>query len=101
MKRIVAIAVAAIAVAGSAQAQSHYDWRSGNSYNVQRNFDGSTTVRGYNIQNGTNWNITQQQNGRYNGWTSKGGYFNGDHNTGYHNGNGRTCFGKGYARTCN
>lgn len=75
---------------------SGYDWPSGNSYQVQRNFD-STTVNGFNSRTGSTWRLQQRDSGSYSGTDANGNYFFGNHNTGsYTNlGTGRTCFGKG------
>jgi hypothetical protein len=44
-----------------------YDPRSGNSYNWYQQSDGSTNVRGSNLNTGSQWNTTIKPNGDQNG----------------------------------
>jgi hypothetical protein len=74
---------AALLVAGltlpltaDAQSGSAHDWRSGNSYNWSRQFDGSTRVQGFNTRTGTNWNTTIQPNGDMRGLDGRGNLWN-------------------------
>lgn len=95
-------AILTILLATNVMAYSSYDHRTGNRYYVTENFDGSTTVRGYNYRTGASWRQTTDRSGNYRGVDSSGNYYRGNQNTGrYHNsGTGKTCYGKGFARTC-
>lgn len=94
-------------LAGSAFAQwqsgSMYDWRSGNSYTWNKAFDGTTNLRGFNVQNGTHWNTTIQPNGDMHGLDGKNNYWTYHQGTGFYQnfGTGQICTGQGYARQCN
>src|SRR5262249_51610446 len=80
---------------------STYDWQSGNSYRWHQNFDGSTTVKGNNFQNGTMWNQTIMPNGDQRGMDSRGNFWRYNNSTGtYWNTDGTMCIGKGAARSC-
>lgn len=106
MKRLVmtaALVVAATVTPAAAQQYgSTYDWRSGNFYSWSPNGSGGTSVRGMNIQNGTNWNTNIKPDGSMSGFDGGGNYWQYNSNTGYYNnlGTGRTCVGKGLGRTC-
>ena len=92
---------AGLNAAAAQSSGSSYDWRSGNSYNWNRNYDGSTTVRGFNSQTGSMWNNTIQRNGDQRGMDSHGNLWNYNAATGsYMNSNGHGCIGQGYARSC-
>lgn len=82
---------------------STYDWRSGNQYYWNRDSSGQTNVRGFNFQNGSQWNTTIQRNGNMRGMDSGGNMWQYNNSTGFYQnfGTGRTCVGKGYARVCN
>lgn len=101
LRKIIAL-TAFLALTGTVNAQSHYDWRTGNSYNVNRSGN-TTTINGMNMRTGGMWNIRQNNNGSYSGRDARGNYFQGNHRTGnYTNfGTGKTCFGKGATRFCN
>jgi len=99
MKKL--LLILSLAVSTITFAYGSYDWKSGNSYNVN-SYGSTTTVNGYNAKTGSTWSQTQNSNGSYNGRDKKGGYYNGNNNTGYYHNSrtGKTCYGKGYARTC-
>lgn len=94
--------LALVPAVASAQSRTHYDWRTGNSYRTTPNYDGSSTVRGFNTQTGSTWNTRVQPNGNMRGTDSRGNQWNYNARSGsYVNSNGTTCFGKGYGRVCN
>jgi hypothetical protein len=81
---------------------SSYDWRSGNSYRWRKNYDGSTTVNGSNLQTGSTWRTQIKPDGSmrgtdsdYNSWT-----YNPRSKTYMNYGTGQICTGEGYARVC-
>jgi hypothetical protein len=77
------------------------DPQSGNTYSWYKNYDGSTTVNGSKLQNGSIWNQRIERDGRQSGMDSKGNLWNYDAKTGsYINTDGTVCVGTGYARTC-
>ncbi|MBL8773893.1 MAG: hypothetical protein JNK30_21075 [Phenylobacterium sp.] len=79
-----------------------YDYQSGNSYSWRRNSDGSTTVNGTNLQNGTMWNSRIKPNGDQSGTDSQGNFWNYNARSGsYMSSDGTVCIGKGALRTCN
>jgi hypothetical protein len=81
---------------------STYDAQSGNRYNWNRNFDGSTNVRGFNTNTGSMWNTTIQPNGDQRGLDSQGNSWQYNNRSGtYLNTDGTMCVGKGLARICN
>jgi len=98
------VALAVLILVSPALAQqfgSTYDWRSGNSYQWNHNGDGSTNVRGFNMNTGSQWNTTIQPNGNMRGSDSGGNFWNYNSTTGtYWNSNGTMCTGKGALRTC-
>jgi len=81
---------------------SSYDWKSGNSYTITRNYDGTVTVNGLNVRTGSTWRTTIDSSGNmrgtdknFNPWSyssSTGTYIN--------YGTGKVCVGQGAARTC-
>lgn len=84
-------------------AESNYDWTTGNSYNTQRNFDGSTTTRGMNWNTGSTWTTTTSPNGNMRGTDSRGNAWNYNSGTGsyFNYGTGKSCYGVGAYRACN
>src|SRR5262245_50701343 len=77
---------------------SNYDWRNGNMYNWNQTPDGSTNVRGFNTNTGSQWNTTIKPNGDMQGMDSKGNLWQYNQNSGsYLNSNGTVCVGKGAA----
>lgn len=79
-----------------------YDWRSGNRYTTQRNYDGSTNVRGSNLYTGSQWRTTVQPNGDMRGVDKDGNYWRYSNSTKIYTnlGTGTTCMGQGALRTC-
>lgn len=53
-------------------AEYKYDYKTGNSYNTTKNYDGSTTVRGRNLQTGSTWKTTIESDGDMKGTDSDG-----------------------------
>ncbi len=91
-----------LATPAVAQSGSYYDWRSGNRYNWNHNFDGSTDVRGSNVNNGSQWRQTIMPNGDQRGIDSRGNSWRYNNSTGsYWNSDGTMCWGKGQFRQCN
>lgn len=84
-----------------AQSGRTYDPQTGNTYNWRRNSDGSTTVRGSNLQTGSTWTNRVESNGNQRGTDSDGNMWRYNATTGtYTNTNGRICTGRGAYRTC-
>lgn len=102
MKKLLLIAAFALALPTAAGAQSTYDWQSGNQYHSNQNFDGSTTIRGFNYNTGSSWNTTVEPDGDMRGTDSQGNMWQYDDSTGFYQnyGTGTTCTGKGAFRTC-
>ena len=73
---------AAAAVADGFGTTYRYDWRSGNSYSIQHNFDGSHTVRGWNAGTGSSWTTTISPSGDMRGYDARGNYWTYDRGTG-------------------
>jgi len=85
-----------------AQSRTTYDWQSGNSYRTTPNYDGSTTVRGNNYQNGSTWTTKIQPDGNQRGTDANGNMWNYNARSGsYTSTDGTVCVGHGYARVCN
>src|SRR5437899_2963229 len=104
MRKIVLTILATLLIATPAFAQSGsaYDWRTGSSYNWNHNRDGSTDVRGYNYNTGSQWRQTIMPNGDQRGTDSQGNYWHYNNSTGsYWNTDGTMCWGKGQFRQCN
>jgi hypothetical protein len=108
MKSVLTLALLAavmLGTVGPALAQrggSKYDWQSGNSYNWQNNPDGSTDVRGWNLNTGSTWGTRIEPNGDMRGTDSRGNLWQYNENTGtYLNTDGTMCVGKGASRICN
>src|ERR671919_602803 len=78
-----------------AQYGSSYDWKTGNSYRYNTDSSGNTTVRGYNIKNGSMWNTRVDSSGSMRGTDSQGNYWNYNSSSGnyYNYGTGQSCFG--------
>ena len=102
MKLVISL-FALVATSASAQTDSwnSYDWQSGNSYSNHADPQGVTTY-GTNLQNGSSWQLRQNNDGSYSGRDSEGNYFQGNQNTGtyYNYGTGEGCYGTGAFRTC-
>jgi hypothetical protein len=76
------------------------DYATGNCYQTN-NFNGTTRVYGNNMQNGTNWNTTIQQNGNMRGTDSDGNMWNYNAQSKiYSSSDGTTCYGEGASRNC-
>ncbi len=104
MRKLVIASLVTLLLAAPAFAQSgsSYDWRTGNQYYWNRNFDGSTSVRGSNFGTGSMWNQTIMPNGDQRGTDSRGNYWQYNNSTGnYWNSDGTMCWGKGQFRQCN
>src|SRR3954471_11142595 len=106
MKRLL-LATAALAAlclgdAATAQTDYRYDWRSGNSYTIERDEDsGEATVDGRNRQNGTAWRNTVDEDGNQRGVDSAGNRWRYNRATGtYRNSDGTECSGRGTFRSC-
>jgi hypothetical protein len=88
--------------AWAAQADTSYDWQSGNTTITTPSYNGGVNVQGFNSRTGANWQTRIENNGNQSGFDSKGNYWNYNESTGsYWNSNGKTCYGKGAARVCN
>lgn len=97
------IALVAFPTMGYAQKYKRtYDYRSGNVYNTEQNSDGSTDVRGYNLNTGSSWKTTIESDGDQRGYDSDGNYWKYNNSTGsYTNfGTGEFCTGRGAYRSC-
>lgn len=82
-------------------ANSAYDWQSGNQYYWYKDSNGTTNLRGYNFNTGSNWSTKIEPNGDMSGFDSNTNYWRYYNNTGsYWNSNGHGCIGKGLTRTC-
>lgn len=79
-----------------------YDRQSGNRYSTTPNYDGSTSVRGSNLQNGTRWRTEIQPDGAMRGTDADGNRwtYNPDTKTYRNSGTGVTCRGEGSRRYC-
>ena len=102
MKRFVLAVVLLMAVAPAVAQNfgSYYDWRSGNSYNWNRDSSG-TDLRGFNAQTGSMWIGRYNSDGTFHGMDSRGNVWNYNANTGsYIGSDGHGCVGTGYARSC-
>lgn len=79
---------------------STYDWRSGNSYRWQRDFNGDTRVSGMNLYTGSMWRQTIKPDGSMTGTDSKMNPWRYDSKTKtYMNfGTGEMCVGSGASR---
>lgn len=98
------IAVLFILASCSVMADEYtYDWKTGNSYSTSQNIDGSTTVRGSNLSNGSTWTTTIEKDGTQRGRDTDGNYwkYNGDSGSYINYGTGKSCFGTGAAKVCN
>lgn len=78
-----------------------YDYDTGNSYRTSRQADGTTKVRGTNLNTGSTWDTTIKTNGDMRGTDSNGDIWTYDKSTGsYSNTNGKICTGTGASRIC-
>ncbi|MCR5876959.1 hypothetical protein [Phenylobacterium sp. J367] len=85
-----------------AQPKTSYDWQSGNRITATPNQDGSTSIRGSNMNTGAMWRSTIEANGDQRGVDSRGNMWRYNESTGsYMSSDGTTCIGKGALRTCN
>jgi len=105
MKRIFVLVFASLLLSSPALAQtsgSSYDWRTGSTYQWNRDSNGSTNINGFNGHTGSIWNQTIERNGNQHGTDSRGNYWQYDNSSGtYWNSNGRFCTGHGAYRVCN
>lgn len=95
------LTMALFVLPGISFAQYHYDYKTGNSYNVQRTYGGGAAINGFNTRTNSTWNTRVQPNGNMSGMDAGGNYWNYNKSTGsYWNSNGTSCFGKGQFRQC-
>ena len=81
---------------------STFDWRSGNSYRWGKEPDGTTKVRGSNLNTGSTWNTTIRPDGSMRGTDSDMNpwSYNERTKTYINYGTGKMCVGEGYAGVC-
>jgi hypothetical protein len=79
-----------------------YDYQSGNRYTTTPQYGGGVTVRGSNLNTGTNWTTRVTPDGRQSGTDASGAYwtFNPSTGTYFNYGTGVHCTGTGAARVC-
>lgn len=87
------------------QAHTEYDWRTGNRYEIEHHddaFEQDTHVKGYNVQTGSSWETTIDDDGDMRGRDADGNSWRYDEGSSlYQNyGTGKTCVGRGAARSC-
>lgn len=101
MKKLILAALLVATISTEAAAEYKYDYRTGNSYNTY-NSGSNTHVRGNNVNTGSSWNTTIDNNtGNARGFDSQGNSWNYNNSTGnYNNSNGHGCTGKGAGRVC-
>jgi hypothetical protein len=103
MRRLVYLVVALVALSAPAAAESDFyrDWRSGNTYNIERDDDGTVTVYGRNYNTGSRWRNVIEPDGDQRGVDSNGNRWRYNSTTGrYQNSDGSGCIGHGLRRTC-
>ena len=110
MKQILPVsllfATSALAQVGEhPQSHTEYDWRTGNRYRIEHHddaFEQDTHVRGSNLNTGSRWETTIDEDGDMRGRDADGNSWTYDEGTAvYRNyGTGTTCVGQGAARSC-
>lgn len=102
LRVLTAIALFALPLAAIGQSSSTYDWRTGNRYHIDKNYDGSTNVRGSNVYNGSQWRTRIEPDGSMRGTDKDGNQWRYDSRSKvYQNyGTGTICRGEGALRTC-
>ncbi len=87
------------------QFHTEYDRQSGNRYEIEHHnnvFEKDTHIKGSNLNTGSRWETTIDNDGDMRGRDAGGNSWQYDGTSGrYHNfGTGTTCLGSGAARTC-